>query len=338
MTTRVITRQQFSADTTIDGNRIELSLQDIQDRYNNPEFRDIDMWSENKYHYGFTPLNIFSDRNLAPFKQGSPFAYAIESTMFPSVPNYEGPNNEYRLKGAALVDPDTGIPSFSTSDDTIPRDLSFFWTATQYFTKPSIIQDWTIFGLYDDKFGVAPTYLNKWYGNEWATWVEGHEPDWTNKYVCWIVIDNPQDTGNTFIRNSEIHSWACSSEGLTMGLNQRIYNGTIGYSDETLQYNPTLAGPTEQKINGNAIRFHNLNIPIYAGSRVRFIFALPCNIQYNNGSFQYPGQAVDTPYYPDIGLQTGNNWFGNPRITTYQNNLWNMSIHCLEPLEKIRNV
>ena len=337
MTTRTITKYQFSPDTTIDGNRIELSLQDIQDRYNSPEFRDIDMWSENKYHYGFTPLNINGVPNLVPYKQGSPFNWGIESQMYPSVPNYEGPNNEFRLKGAALVDPDTGIPRFATNS-FVPTDLSFFWTATQYFTKPTILQDWTIFGFYDDKFGAAPTSNNKWYGNEWVYYDETSETIiWTDKYVCWIVVDNPQDTGNTFIRNSEIHSWAASSEGLTMGINQNIYNGTTGYSDETLQYNPSLAGPTEQKINGNAVRFHNLNIPVFAGSRVRFIFGLPANIKYEPEENQYVGNAAELPYYPDIGTNSGNVW-ATGRNTTYQNNLWNMSIHCLEPLEKIRNV
>jgi len=43
MTNRTITKHQFSDQTTIDGNRIEDALQDVQNRFNSLEFKDIEL-------------------------------------------------------------------------------------------------------------------------------------------------------------------------------------------------------------------------------------------------------------------------------------------------------
>lgn len=338
MTTRVLTKHQFSQFTTIDGNRIEVAMSDIQERFNSPEFRDIDMWKENTFHYGFSPIVRAGLSKMAPWEQGSPFAYAPQSNMYPSIPNYEGPNNAFRLKGAGLVNPITGIPIFARSDN-VPQDLSFFWTATQYFTQPSIIQDFTIFGLYDDRSdATALTGPNKWYGNEWVR-LSGPPLEidfWENKWVIWVVIDNPQNTGDTFIRNSEVHQWATSAEGLTMNPNWYLGGSPMTpYTDETLLYNPLLPSAQVQKINGNAVRFHNLNIPVFSGARVRFIIGLPSVIAYDADENIYPGNATtDSTYYPVNNNET--TW-STDRIVTYQNNLWNLSIHVLEPVEVTNN-
>jgi hypothetical protein len=331
MTTRVITRQQFSPDTTIDGNRIEISLQDVMSRFNSPEFRDIDMWKENTIHYGFTPQTMphTVDYYRHQEVQGSPFAFCRQSIMPPSVPGWEGPENDFRFKGTGLIDPITGRPLFATND-VIPEDLAYFWTATQFFSKPTIIQDWTVFAVFDDLSDRIIDSTRSWYANAFYSQEGPYGKTWYDNFMCYIVIDNNQDVGDAFIRNNEVHQWGTKAQGLLMNHPKVIIPNV--YSDEELIYNPTAATATVQKINANAIRFHNINIPVPANSRIRFVLGLPAIVKEDDPNIRMGDAVAPYSYVPT----SENNW--GEVIGTYQNNIWNMSIHVFEPLERITNV
>ena len=334
MSTRVITKQQFSAQTTIDGTRIEKSLENVKERYNDPEFRDVDMWVENKFHYGFTPqirssgINQGEDEVLA-----CPPFLSIPNSRMPEPEAIAGnaPNNPFRFKGAGISSAITGQPLKIDAPgelDDIEYGLNWYWTTTQYFKQPVILQELVMYGLFDDKIeGIDID--ESWFTNDWDVGRGIGLSDW----VMWVIIDNPQNTTTTFLRNNEIHLWACNSMGFMM-------NETTGptnfASNEQVSYNPTLT-PALQKINGCEIKITDINIPIPATSRVRFVFALPSWEQP-----EPPPSNVVSQYVGTGAGQTYNNVNNvvSPTIAqnyrpTFANNIWCLNVAVLEPMERV---
>jgi len=335
MSTRVITKQQFSAQTTIDGTRIEKSLENVKERYNDPEFRDVDMWIENKFHYGFTPqirssgINIGEDEVLA-----CPPFLSIPNSRMPEPEALAGnaPNNPFRFKGAGISSATTGQPQKIASPglegDTIEAGLNWYWTTTQYFKQPVILQELVMYGLFDDEQG-GSAITRQWFTNDWDI---GRGIGLAN-WAMWVVIDNPQNTTTTFLRNNEIHLWACNSMGFMMN---EITGPTNFATNEQIPYNPTQTSGI-QKINGCEIKITDINIPIPATSRVRFVFALPSWEQPepppSNAVSQYVGTMSDETYNNDNNVvltTTATNY-----RPTFANNIWCLNVAVLEPMERV---
>jgi hypothetical protein len=330
MSTRVITKQQFSAQTTIDGTRIEKSLENVKERYNDPEFRDVDMWVENKFHYGFTPqirslgINQGEDEVLA-----CPPFLSIPNSRMPEPEALAGnaPNNPFRFKGAGISSATTGQPlkidSPGGEGDTIEYGLNWYWTTTQYFKQPVILQELVMYGLFDPH-----AITNSWFTNDWTADAAG-----LATWAMWIVIDNPQNTTTTFLRNNEIHLWACNSMGLMMN---ELSGPTNFATNEVVSYNPTLT-PAQVKINGCEIKITDINIPIPATSRVRFVFALPSWDQPepppNNTAQQYVG-ASSLAGYNELNNVVSPTRALNYR-PTFANNIWCLNVAVLEPMERV---
>jgi hypothetical protein len=331
MSTRVITKQQFSAQTTIDGTRIEKSLENVKERYNDPEFRDVDMWVENKFHYGFTPQirKVGIGGSIDNVLACPPFLNIPNSVM----PDPEGlaaqsPNNPFRFKGAGISSATTGQP-ISTTSPALPihLGLNWYWTTTQYYKQPVILQELVMHGLFDDKIG-GVALAEQWFTNDWGMGRNIGLEDW----VMWIVIDNPQNTTSTFLRNNEIHLWSCNSMGLMMN---EIVGPTNSDTNENVPYNPTLT-VAEQKINGLEAKITDINIPIPAGSRVRFVFALPSWEQAVHGpgfTADYTGTMSGEPYNNlNNAVDPAD---ATNRRPTFANNIWCLNIAVLEPMERI---
>ena len=317
MSTREITKEQFSNNTTIDGSRIESALADVQDRINSVPFRNVDCWTENKFCWGFTPkLGAGLDQAF----EGGPFSFIFRSEMPNAYPSGEAPNNHFRFKGASILDPNTGLPVGRTNT----YDLSWFWTSTQYFTTPSIIKDFTVFGIFDDRTDRTIALNESWFTNDW----KNSGGTFLNDFHLWILVDNPLNVGDTFIRNAETHTWGASSVGLLM--NPHPDEGAIPttyISGGQVQYNPTFPNANVQKINANAVRLHNLNIPVFSNSRVRFVLGLPATGEPRDAEIDVPGQG-------DGAYDNTNNAHAGSLFATFANNIWSMNVSVLEPLEK----
>lgn len=324
MTIRQITKEQFSSGTTIDGSRIEKALDDLYNRYNDPMFQDIDGWVENKWCWGFTPkiresggTGYVNGALTDGFYQG-PFVFIFRSQM--PAPFLEGvePNNKFRFKGVGILD-ETGAPrTFSAV-----QDISWFWTSTQVFTKPAILQDFTVFGLFDDYTTGTGDATDRYFANAWKGTVE-EEEEYDNKFHVWVIVDNPLNTGDTFIRNSEVHVWGTSAEGLLMNPSTVI---TTPNQDLAFDYfNGDMA------INGNAIRLTDLNIPVFAGARVRFVLGLPGLEANQDGEGIIPGNFT-APYDNETDAYDTT----IEKRPTWANNIWSMNVSVLEPLERVDN-
>tara|TARA_R110000796_G_scaffold168018_1_gene284903 strand:- start:169 stop:921 length:753 start_codon:yes stop_codon:yes gene_type:complete len=237
------------------------------------------------------------------------------------------PNNPFRFKGAGLSSATTGQPiSINAPLAGLTAGLNWYWTTTQYYKQPVILQELIMYGLFDDKIG-GITPAEQWFTNDWGMSRNIGLEDW----AMWIVIDNPQNTTSTFLRNNEIHLWSCNSMGLMMN---EIVGPTNSASNENVPYNPTLT-VAQQKINGCEAKITDINIPIPAGSRVRFVFALPSWEATPSTPLQttYTGTMSGEPYNnPNL---VGNALDAENRRPTFANNIWCLNIAVLEPMERV---
>lgn len=319
MSNRTITKHQFSDQTTIDGNRIEGALQDVQNRFNSFEFKDIDAWVEVPYYWANTPALVDSSQNNDIYY--GPWAWVFRSYM-PNDLDNEPPNNPFRIKSCSRTDPDTGLPIYPPSSE-VSFDTGWLWTTTKYFDKPTIINDFTVMGLFDA--ALDDTDLGKIDGGYYFNnkWYDEPSEEWFRHVMIWIIVDNPLNTGDTFIRNNEVHMWGFDEGTFIMSNNLGVVPVNYTYG-QNITWRPDAV---VDRTNGGAFRLQNLNIPLFSGSRVRFVVGLPgANDLVADDFPNFTGQA--------IGEYDGNLWSDNP-TNPQANNIWTVNVSTFQPLEKI---
>lgn len=109
---REITDQQFSEGTTIDGNRIDEALEDVEDRVNNVRKGDISTrFVPNKISFGYLPCRYVANWYATTSTTGAAFKNTMtHSSYFTRFPWLPIKNDEY-----TTLDPQPGAPS-TTSD------------------------------------------------------------------------------------------------------------------------------------------------------------------------------------------------------------------------------
>ena len=316
MSNRTITKHQFSNQTTIDGNRIEGALQDVQNRFNSFEFKDIDAWVEVPYYWANTPALVDSGNNDDIYY--GPWAWVPRSYM-PNDLGNEPPNNPFRIKSCSRTDPDTGLPVYPPS--LLNFDIGWLWTTTKYFDKPTIINDFTVIGLFDAALGAGvPLKIDGgYYFNN--TWFLADE--WFRHVMIWIIVDNPLNTGDTFIRNNEVHMLGLDEGTFIMSNDLGVVPANNGYG-QNITWRPDAV---LDRTNGGAFRLQNLNIPLFSGSRVRFVVGLPG--VNDTAAVDFPNDSGQTDLEYD-----GNLWTDDP-TNPQANNIWTVNVSTFQPLEKI---
>jgi len=298
MTNRTITKHQFSDQTTIDGNRIEDALQDVQSRFNSLEFKDIDSWVEVPYYWANTPVLVTLDGNNGvnpkPIYYG-PWTWIFRSYMPNDIDN-EPPNNPFRIKSCSKTDPATGQP------------------------VDTILNEFTVMGLFDAT--MAGTDGSYFYPN---TWYDNGSDSYVKDIQMWVIVDNPLNTGDTFIRNNEVHMWGFDEGTFLMSNDQGTAPNPVG-GQEFLNYRPDGTAP---KVNGCGFRLQNLNIPLFAGSRVRFVIGIPSLDDRASGDFpNNTGQSSGAQNYQ------ADPW-SDKTVPPQILNIWTVNVSTLQPLEKI---
>ena len=318
MSNRTITKHQFSNQTTIDGNRIEGALQDVQNRFNSFKFKDIDAWVEVPYYWANTPALVDSSQNNDIYY--GPWAWVFRSYM-PNDLDNEPPNNPFRIKSCSRTDPNTGLPIYPPSLTSF--DTGWLWTTTKYFDKPTIINDFTVMGLFDSSLDdTRPSQIDGgYYFNN--KWYDETSEEWFRHVMIWIIVDNPLNTGDTFIRNNEVHMWGFDEGTFLMSNNLGVVPANYTYG-QNITWRPDAV---IDRTNGCAFRLQNLNIPLFSGSRVRFVVGLPGANDIDADDFpNATGQA--------IGEYDDNLWSDNP-TNPQANNIWTVNVSTFQPLEKI---
>ena len=141
MSNRTLTKEQLSDNTTIDGNRIEKALEDTKERFNKLHAKDIDFWVENRFNASFTPRVRLGASDTFNQHYEGPFIWNYRSSV-PDDLDDIAPDNAFRFKGSARIDPASGQPLSADFTDT-----GWFWTSTKYFSVPTIINDVTMLSL-----------------------------------------------------------------------------------------------------------------------------------------------------------------------------------------------
>lgn len=299
---RELTKEQFSEGTTIDGNRLDAAVEDVVDNYNQVTPRHLkSRWVPNSYVMGWSPED---PRYTAP----SGASKGGVRTVLPWMPYMNNSNslnanssapeeyeNEYRMKG--------NIPPQWTTDDFYGNSaadswtLLWVWTSSFYFSTPTIIER-IFLGMYQDN----PTYVA---ANAFTRWTldplttgsgydygAGTKPrgiqtdDKDRSMTLHLSIDDAFNTEDRQ-QNSVLaikRDFRVDFESLTQ-LALSVNSGGQPTGKDLITANYPGGSP-----HGLAIDMKDMNIPIPAGSRVRFHVCIPrpAGISLDTGWGDYP--------------------------------------------------
>lgn len=237
---RQVTRLQFSAKTTIDGNRLDKALGDVVDRYNGIRKRDLARrFIANQVVMGWMPAP--TDLQWPP-----PFVSSYNSNaqywVGAALPK-AGVQNTYRAKGtlwgALAPDPPTTAPT---------RD-QYLWT-TAFFCKRPAVLDALSFDLVTDRVFT--------YGN-----FAGPTAD--NVIAVAVQIDNPyapEDASQSAVVVHKVDFIADAQQFSAVAV------PALGAFPDMSPIHP------EGLPKGVAIDLQRINIPIPRDSRVRLFLGI----------------------------------------------------------------
>ena len=237
---REITKEQFSDLSTIDGRRIDKAMEDIVDRANAVEKRDLNRrFVQVQYCGGFTPnVGITTNDASLPF--------------MPEV-NLSPLANEYRVKGTR---------KFSQSTYT----SSLIYTATHFFNKPV-----TIIGVNVNLMTGGTDFTNNFLYGEGAVSdtgkADGQDSD---DLTLSISVDNP------FLpEKRELNSEVYHRHGFTLRghrFNQSVTSAAVDMAPSAA---PASSSNPIPAMAGIVVDDHDLNIPLPRDARVRLNIAIP---------------------------------------------------------------
>ncbi len=237
---REITDEQFSNGSTIDGRRIDKAMEDVVDRSNAVEKRDLNRrFVQVQYCGGFTPnVGLTADNASIPFMpevNASPLA------------------NEYRVKGTR---------KFSQSTYT----QSLVYTATHLFRKPV-----TIIGVNVNLLTGGSDFPNDFLYGEGAVSDLGKANDQdSDDMTISISVDNP------FLpERRELNSEVYHRHGFAINGHKFNQSLTSATADMAPNIAPTWSTNPIPAMTGIVIDDQDINIPLPRDSRVRFSVVIP---------------------------------------------------------------
>tara|TARA_R110002020_G_scaffold264832_1_gene479586 strand:- start:15288 stop:16229 length:942 start_codon:yes stop_codon:yes gene_type:complete len=274
---RTITNEQFTDGTTIDGDRLQKALKDLESRFNDIPRGDIKTkWLPTQFISGWSPTP--PQPSVFPFNDQSwPFLRSINQvndivTDAGDLSNITNKNREkgYRIPG---IDPDIAEPDVGLSGD--PQQ--YIWETTLFFSDPVVLVDWTVFLIID-----SPQILDRYYKNDW-TWHGPDTPegisvgDLTKDLVLNVSVDCELDREDRSLSDVEVKK-----------SNFKVALKKFSQIDWP---NPLLFTPPEMSVlyaggplAGVALPL-SLYVPIHQRSRVRLSIIFP----------KYPPTYVNTP-------------------------------------------
>ncbi len=299
---RKATKEQFSANTTIDGNRIDRATEDVTDRFNDIPLADIRRrFVSNTLVQGWTPQEaVFYDvtaNDQLPYHhfpwldlynhwraRDDSNSMVVDTTQTPTF------QNPFRIKGTSIpgIDHEARL-----AFDNHPQGRQYAWTTTLYFSKPAVLYDWSIMMLTDVEHGTAASPQNFTYDG--VTPPEGETAgDPSKDVVVCISVDNPFNPDRQVYSSQVVarNRFEVSRENVSLNALP-----ATGFAD----FAPTVFG---------SARFTNalppagmwmdlsMNVPVPRNSRVRMAIVIPAydGVVVGPGSW---GDSTSAIYYPD---------------------------------------
>lgn len=236
MSIRVFTNQQFAEGTTIDGNRVEMSLQQLEKRVNTVPYGDVKTrWMQTQYVMGWNPILSATSPQQHPWLRTA----NVAADVYGATPDH-GIMNPERLKGIKNQD-------ISPSEWTVEGDETLYsWTTKLSITGPAILDGLDVMMLRDSAYDqpVAAIFSD---------------------VDIVIDIDSPFSPEDRTQNAIELHRKNYSSLGTD------IRPGALAQSNDMLPSFSAIGGD----IDGSSLNIDDLNIPLYPGSRLRVSMVIP---------------------------------------------------------------
>ena len=289
---RRITREQFSAGTTIDGDRLDKALGETQLTYNNIPLYGVSSLASKQINWAMTPsMNIPYTENGMGANTGYMYGYWLGGPL-ESVWDGVRNANQYMDPGATPIQNNitykgSGKNIFTNPLDQNLTDLTqykFLWAQTYFTKKPLIIRELSFMCMWDDGFveeGESYSVMpedRKWFINDFmdALNVSGFE--------VYIAVDNNLGLSNTINRDIETRIWGTPAQNF-----MKVPFGNPTLSPFGITYanwnNPAYTGYGDfGNIPNNFIKLvpaglhisqRNLEIPIHQNSRIKIALVLP---------------------------------------------------------------
>ncbi len=256
---REITHEQFRDGTTVDGNRIDASLDGLVATFNalHPRHRES-LWVQSQIVGGYV---------------GVPASVGTQPpTPWMPMLNGNDPQNLTRVKGAA-VDGVNLFPFFPTTDRLYVYEASFSTS------KPMLLRALSLM-LHTD----AAKYLNNFLaGAKAPPGLSNTNPLRDLSLV--VQIDHPYDLENRRSTTALLQKVRFSLDTVKANVNAGVPVATM------LPLMPTASG--FESLEGVFVALRDINAPIPANSRVRIAFVIP---QYDVSD--YDTSWGDTPWEP----------------------------------------
>ena len=264
MSIRVFTDQQFSDGTTIDGNRLERAMQELEDRLDTVPDGDLrNRWTQTQIVAGWAPTvltgatSTVGTRPYLRIYNGLADEFSSTSTAASA--------NRYRLKGTKVEHID--VAAFSVS--ALNLDTQYSFTQSILFSRPAIIHAFDVLMMQDTTTSSpAPAYK---FGGAAAT--PGIDIQ--------ISVDNPWAPEDRTQNDVELHVY---------NFDDTLQRFSVAPTAATQDMTPAFSGGNN---DGVAITKSDLAIPIHQGARVRFSVTIP---RYDSSTTTEYAKWTATPW------------------------------------------
>jgi hypothetical protein len=260
MSNRHITKEQFSAGTTIDGNRLEKAYTDVQDHYNNLPLKSISSMVQNQINWNtFTPVALKADED--DYGPHTGFMHLI--AMHPWVKYaYDGlrHNNEYIDAGNFDLQNRETYKGVGTNPELNPQvgiaEYNIAWEQTFRTDKTIIIKELTYLIMADAGWGRDfigfPGYYPFW--GQYSTHPLAATPGWSYYPNIFANFPDPQGNPEGFENVAkQFQALICVDSSLNLDTTDRmskeahIYNASAASFASDSHFNPTSGGMTRTK-------------------------------------------------------------------------------------------
>ena len=294
MSIRRISEEQFATGTTIDGDRIESVLQDIEKLINDIPSGDLlNRWVPQHFHVGYLPLTAAADANIqtqltaiaAPKGPWLPVSNKVVTPGVSPTPVGAEPTNSFRVKGNRLqyYPPASQNPTFKSTVSSGLGAEQIAWEVSFALSSPSILHSVNAYFLTDDdeytnsfKYtGTAPT------GRTASTFVKDVQ--------FHISIDNPFTPEDRRTLNKVFHVREFDVSGSMMSNAAAIPTNDMLPALSTITNHTTSAPVSFKPDESLAFESSDLKIPLPIDTRIRITCILPLRATSTS--------AVDGPWY-----------------------------------------
>jgi len=280
MSLRHFTSEQFAEGTTIDGDRLEKALQDLEDWSNNIEDSQfMNRWLQSQYVLKYLPQTTGAAGTLDT-KTGLTGNY--RHAPFLPVYNWPDDENPFRFKGNKLWWQTDGyvFPTKNFVSGVVPAvpDVIYnnqcAWTAGIAIGEDPVIIDAVdlVMLTYADTIG-DNDYVTDWKYDSASSAYNGSAPSYSNDIHLQITADNPF-LPNLQVKNTVVfHKYQSIAEASLFALQAINFASITDMNPKLNSHSQGWMNPTHE--HSLSMNLHDLNIPIPPYTRLRFSLILP---------------------------------------------------------------